>query len=146
MKRLLFATPITDLIPSLGLLLSRIVFGGFLLIGHGWGKLASFGEKADQFPDPLGIGSQFSLISTILCEVVCSALVVLGFATRIAVLPLVFMLGIAAFVIHGNDPLFMGGGAAKEPALLFLTGFALFFFTGPGRFSLDTVMAKKRKK
>lgn len=144
MKRFLFGTPITDVIPSLGLLLSRLVFGSFLLLGHGWGKLLSFSEQADKFPDPLGIGPQLSMASAIICEVICSALVVLGLVTRIAVLPVVFMMSVAAFMIHADAPLFMGGGAAKEPALIYLTGFAVLFFTGPGRFSVDWLIGKRK--
>ena len=144
MKRWLIGTPVTDFIPSLGLLLFRIVFGGFMLIGHGWVKLLAFSEKASTFPDPLGIGNELSMVSAVFCEVVCSALVVLGLATRFAVLPLVFTMVIAAFVVHGGDSLFMGDGAAKEPALVYLTAFALLFFTGPGCFSVDTVFFHKK--
>lgn len=144
MKRWLIGAPVTDFIPSLGLLLFRIVFGGFMLVGHGWGKLMSFSEKAASFPDPLGIGPELSMVSAIFCEVVCSALVVLGLATRFAILPLVFTMVVAAFVVHGGDPLFMGNGAAKEPALIYLIAFALLFFTGPGCFSVDTVFFHKK--
>ena len=104
MKRWLVGAPVKDFIPSVGLLLFRIVFGGFMLVGHGWGKLMSFSEKAATFPDPLGIGNQLSMGSAIFCEVICAALVVLGLATRFAVLPLVFTMVIAAFAVHGGDP------------------------------------------
>lgn len=142
-RRLLCGVPVADLIPSVGLLLLRLVFGGFMAIGHGWGKLMSFGEVADKFPDPLGIGSRLSMGSAIFCEFVCAMLVVLGLATRVAVLPLVFTMGVAAFIVHGGDPLFMSGGAAKEPALVYLVAFAVLFFTGPGRFSLDGLIGKR---
>lgn len=145
MKKILFAIPVDTLIPSIGLLLFRLIFGGFMLAGHGWGKLMAFGEKAATFPDPLGIGSQLSMGSAIFCEVFCAALVMLGLVTRIAVLPLVFTMLVAAFVVHGGDPLFMSGaGGAKEPALIYLTAYALLFFTGPGRFSMDCCLAHKK--
>lgn len=144
MKRWLIGTPVKDFIPSVGLLLCRLVFGGFMLIGHGWGKLMSYSEKAVSFPDPLGLGNEMSMGAAIFCEVVCSALVVLGLATRVAVLPLVFTMAVAAFVVHGADPLFTSAGAAKEPALIYLCGFALLFFTGPGCFSVDTVVFHRK--
>lgn len=143
MKRWFFGTPVSAFIPSVGLLLFRATFGGFMLVGHGWSKLMSFGEKAASFPDPLGIGNELSMGSAVFCEVICSALVILGLATRMAVLPLVFTMAVAAVIIHGGDPLFMGGGAAKEPALIYLTAFAVLFFTGAGRFSLDGLVGKK---
>ena len=144
MKRLLFETPVDALIPSIGLLLFRLVFGGFMLFGHGWGKLMAYGEKSATFPDPLGIGNERSMGSAIFCEVVCAALVMLGLATRLAVLPLVFTMIVAGFVVHGGDPLFMSGaGASKEPAVMYLTAYALLFFTGAGSFSMDCFLGKK---
>ncbi len=144
MKKWIFGTPVSAFIPSVGLLLFRVFYGGFMLFGHGWAKLTSFSEKAATFPDPLGIGNEASMVSVIFCEVVCSALVMLGLATRIAVLPLVFTMAVAAVIIHGGDPLFMGGGAAREPALIYLTAFALLFFTGAGSLSLDAIFGKRK--
>lgn len=144
MKKWLPGTPVISFIPSVGLLLYRVVFGGFMLFGHGWGKFMSFSEKAATFPDPLGIGNELSMASAVFCEVVCSALVVLGLATRVAVLPLVFTMVVAAFVMHGEDPFFMAGGASKEPALIYLCAFALLFFTGPGCFSADTLIGQRK--
>jgi putative oxidoreductase len=139
MKHWLIGVPVTDLISSVGLLLFRIVFGGFMLIGHGWGKLMSYGEMSATFPDPLGIGSGPSLIGAIIGEVVCSALVILGLATRVAVLPLVFTMAIAAFIVHASDPF-----ATKELALVYLSAFGLLFFTGPGCFSIDMRFNKSK--
>ena len=139
MKRWLIGTPVTDFIPSLGLLLFRIVFGGFMLVGHGWGKLMSFGETAAQFPDPLGIGNELSMGAAVFAEVVCSALVMLGLATRFFVLPLVFTMIVAAFVVHGGDPF-----ATKELALVYLSAFALLYFTGPGSLSIDRLFNKSK--
>lgn len=59
-------------------------------------------------------------------------LVVIGFGTRLAALPLVFTMGIAAFVVHGSDP-----WAKKELAVLYGAVFLVLFFTGAGRFSVD---------
>ncbi len=143
MKKWIFGTPVTAFIPSVGLLLFRLTFGGFMLFGHGWGKLMSFGEISAKFPDPLGIGNKLSMGSAVFCEVVCAALVMLGLATRVAVLPLVFTMGVAAVIIHGSDSFFMSGGAAKEPALIYLSAFGLLFFTGAGCFSLDALFRKK---
>jgi putative oxidoreductase len=137
MKRWLIGMPVTDFIPSVGLLLFRIAFGGFMLVGHGWGKLMSYGEASANFPDPLGIGSGPSLIGAIVSEVVCSALVILGVATRLFVLPLIFTMVVAAFIVHGGDDF-----ASKELALVYLGAFALLYFTGPGSLSIDKLLNK----
>ncbi len=127
---------------SIGLLLLRVSFGGMMLIGHGWGKLSNFPGGAENFPDPLGIGNTASMAGAVFSEAICAGLVIIGLATRAACLPLVFTFVIAAFVVHGDDPFFMGGGAAKEPALLYLGVFAALLCTGAGRYSLDAVVMR----
>ena len=144
MKKILLGVFVMDRLPSLGLFLHRVVFGGFMLVGHGWGKLMSFNDHAGGFPDPLGIGPHASMAGAVFCEVVCAALLVAGLLTRPAALGLVFTMAVAGFVVHGADPLFMGNGAAKEPALIYLAGYFLLLFTGPGRYSLDHLITRDR--
>lgn len=117
---------------DLGLLLLRVAFGGLMLAGHGWGKLMTFGEKAATFPDPLGVGSTISLSLCIGAEVFCSLLVILGLLTRLAVLPLMFTMGVAILIIHADDP-----WRNKEFALLFFIPYLVLLFTGAGNYSLD---------
>jgi putative oxidoreductase len=136
MKRYLISCPPTSFKSSLCLLLMRVVFGGGMLVGHGWGKLTNFGSAVEGFPDPLGIGSFMSLLGAVLAETVFAALVTAGFLTRVALVPLIFTMAIAAFMIHGGDPLF-GPGPAKEMALLYMFGYIVILIGGPGRFSVD---------
>ena len=118
---------------SLGLLLVRLGAGGMMLAGHGWAKLASFGEMADRFPDPLGLGSPTaSLALAIFSEFFCAAALVVGFATRFAAVPLAVTMLVAAFAIHADDP-----WAKKELALLYAVPFITLVFTGAGKFSVD---------
>jgi putative oxidoreductase len=125
---------------SLGLLLLRLAAGGMMLVGHGWGKLINYGAKVSVFPDPLGVGSMMSLSLAVFAEVFCSIAIILGLATRFAAIPLVITMSVAAFIIHADDP-----WQKKEFALLYLVPFLTLIFTGAGRFSLDSVI-KKRKK
>ena len=143
MKKILCHCSVESLLPSIGLLMQRCIFGGFMLVGHGWGKLMTFGEKASSFPDPLGIGSTASLAGAVATEVLFAFLVLIGLATRLAVIPLLFTMGIAAWLIHGGGPLFLPAQGAKEPALLYLAGYALLLFTGPGPFSVDWVLSRR---
>ena len=118
---------------SLGLLFLRVLSGGMMLLGHGWAKLAGFAEIAPKFPDPLGLGSTtFSLALAVFAEVFCAAAVMVGIATRLAAIPLVVTMLVAAFVVHSDDP-----WAKKELALLYVAPFLTLVFTGPGKFSFD---------
>ena len=129
-----------------GLLLQRLAFGLMLALGHGWGKVQQYSELSGKFPDPLGIGSQWSLMGAIGCEFVAALLVAVGLLTRFGAAAVAFNMSVAAFVIHTNDPLFMtGAGNSKEPALLYLAGFLPLVFTGPGAFSIDGMIWRRRR-
>lgn len=117
---------------SLAKLILRLSMGGFMLT-HGWPKLSRLISTGEfKFKDPLGLGPEVSLIAVIFAEFVCSILVILGFKTRLATIPLMFTMLVAAFVVHAADPF-----GRKEKALLFFVGFLVIFLIGPGRHSLD---------
>jgi len=97
--------------------------------------LIHFSEKAAVFPDPLGVGSTFSLVLIIFAEAFCSVAVALGLFTRWAVIPLVIGLLVAALMVHGEDP-----WAKKEFALVYAIPFLCLFFTGGGRFALERIL------
>ena len=147
-----------ELVTSVGLLILRLGIAGFLAT-HGWGKVQML--RAGQFEmmgDPIGLGSRLSLWLLMGAEFVCSLLVMAGLGTRLAALPVVFAMGVAAFVAHGHDPwtmeaaakLFFAGQTkmilAKEPALIFLIVFLALAFTGAGRFSVDALIRSWRRK
>lgn len=126
---------------SLGLLILRIAAGGFMAVGHGYGKLTT--GDASKFPDPLGIGSHLSFYGAVGAEFFCALLVALGLLTRLAALPCIFTMLVAAGVVHAKDPFFMtGAGGSKEPAMLYLCMFLAIALAGPGRFSIDRVLAR----
>lgn len=125
---------------AVGLLILRLTFGGLMLV-HGIPKLMSFSEKSDVFPDPLGIGSQLSLLGAVGAEVVCAALLAVGLLTRLAAVPLAFTMAIAFFVIHGDDP-----WQKKELAAMYLCGYLGLLFTGPGAISIDHLWRSRRSK
>lgn len=120
------------------LLCARIAFG-LLLLSHGMQKLMNFHTLAATFPNPLGIGSEFSLILAIFAEVFCSIGFIVGFLYRLAMIPMIFTMFMAYFVIHGQDPF-----AVKELAFLYLIVFIFMYITGPGSFALDYFFARKR--
>lgn len=117
---------------SLGLLLLRVGLGALMLGGHGWGKLAGFTELAQKFPDPLGVTPPVSLALAVFAEVACSVLIALGVYTRLAAVPLLVTMAVAAGMVHAGDP-----WADKEMAVLYGVGFLVLIVAGGGRFTLD---------
>ena len=125
---------------SLLILALRILFG-ILLMSHGVQKWANYDVMSGSFPDPLGIGSQLSLVLAIFGEMVCSMAFIFGFLYRLAMSAASDVykrqMCIAFFVVHGSDPF-----AVKELAFIYLVVFILLYIAGPGKFSLDHFIAK----
>lgn len=116
----------------------RLVFGGLMLLEHGLGKAQRlFGPDPIKFLDPFGIGAEASLALATFAELVCAGLLVLGVATRLASIPLIVTMAVAAFVAHAGDPL-----GDREPALLYLAGFIALFCLGGGRWSAQAPLAR----
>lgn len=142
--RFLFPTRPNETYISLILLIVRIIFG-VLLMNHGIEKWSNYQELSTVFPDPLGIGGPLSLGLAIFGEMVCSMAFIIGFLYRLAMLPMIFTMCIAFFVIHGNDPF-----VVKELAFIYLVTFVLMYIIGPGKFAVDhwiakSVLAKREK-
>lgn len=125
-----------QLLQDLGLLWMRLTLG-WLMIGHGMGKLAKYEVLSTQFLDPFGIGPGASLLLALFAELVCSALIMIGLGTRFAALNWFITMMVAVFIAHGADPL-----NKKEPALLYLIPAVTLMATGAGRFSADRLLVK----
>ena len=126
---------------SIALLLLRIVIGG-LMLTHGWGKMEMlFSSDPIQFADPIGVGATGSLALTVFAEVLCSILLILGLATRFAAIPLLITMLVAAFIIHSND-----GFGKQEFALLYAVIYLTIAQIGAGKYSLDCLISKNKKK
>lgn len=118
------------------MLILRILFGGFMLM-HGYPKLMKLLAGNLAFADPIGLGAGLSLGLTVFAEFLCALLVLFGLGTRIACIPLIITMLVAAFVIHGADPI-----GDKELALIYLGGYLAIFLGGGGKFSLDRFVFK----
>ena len=113
---------------DLALAVLRIGFSGILLT-HGIPKINMLLENPSGFPDPLGVGNSVSLVLAIIAEVVAPILIIIGFKTRLATLPVIGTMLVAAFVVHAQDSF-----ATKEKALLFLVGFIVIALVGAGKY------------
>jgi putative oxidoreductase len=126
--------------PSLhvGLLLLRIGVA-CLMLTHGLPKLQKVLSGDFAFGDPLGLGSGVSLTLAALAEVGGSLLILAGAATRLAVLPLIVTMLVAAFVAHADDPF-----GKKELPLLYLCIYTLLLLAGAGKYSVDGLLGGRR--
>lgn len=123
---------------SIGLLILRIGTAA-LMLPHGWTKLSRLIETGEMnFPDPLGIGGGTTLIFTIFAEFICALLIIIGFKTRWATIPLILTMLGAALVFHVADP-----WSDKELALIYAVAFSSLAFLGGGEYALDHILKRK---
>ena len=136
----IFDTKQQQKLTDISLLLLRISVGFMMLYSHGWGKLLKFfGDDPITFADPIGLGAITSLILTVFAEFFCSILLMLGFGTRLASIPLIITMLVAIFIIHWDDPF-----GKKEFGLLYLVPYIIIFLMGAGRYSLDALIFKNK--
>lgn len=103
------------------------------MLTHGIPKMMKlFAGGEIQFADPIGLGAAASLILTVFAEVICAALIVVGFKTRWATIPLIITMIVATFVVHADDPF-----GKKEFALLYAVGYLAISLLGAGKYSVD---------
>ncbi|NDV64350.1 DoxX family protein [Bacteroides sp. 224] len=138
--KFLFPSKPNDTRSSLLLLAARIIIG-LLFFSHGIQKWNNFSELSTVFPDPLGVGGSTSLGLAIFGELICSLAFIFGVLYRLSMLPMIFTMFMAFFVIHGGDSF-----SVRELAFLYLAIFILMYVAGPGKFSVDNFIAKMVSK
>ena len=107
------------------------------MLPHGWSKLERLieglsSEDGVQFYHWFGIGSTASLVLTVVGELIAPLMVVIGWKSRWGSALMAITMGVAAFMVHWDDPL-----SDKEHALLFFIPALALALTGPGKWSLD---------
>ena len=125
---------------DLASLFLRIIIGG-MFIYYGYQKLVGYNEILGFFGDPIGIGTKLSLQLVIFAEFFCGAFVLLGFFTRLTIIPITITMAVAYFVAHAKDPFLV-----KQMALIYLALTIVVFILGSGRFSVDALLFKPLKK
>ncbi|HEY0679376.1 MAG TPA: DoxX family protein [Chitinophagaceae bacterium] len=123
---------------SLALLTARVGIAA-LMLTHGIPKLIMlFSGAPVHFPGVFGMSAELSLGLTVFAEVVGSVLILVGFATRLATIPLIITMLVAVTIIHAADPI-----SGKEVALLYLLVYIVLLFAGSGKYSIDYLLTRK---
>lgn len=123
------------------LLMVRIVIA-LLLVTHGFPKLQKLlADEPVQFVSIFGMSEKLSLGIAMFAEFFCALLVLIGFATRIATIPVIATMVVIVFHIHSDDPL-----PRKELPILYLMSYGFILLMGAGKYSIDNLIYKKRYK
>jgi putative oxidoreductase len=123
---------------DLGLLWMRVLVG-LGIMTHGYPKI--FGGRMEGFTNltaDLGfpLPGFFAWLAA-LTELLGGLLLAVGAGTRTVALLLFGTMCVAAFMQHGGDPF-----NEKEMALLYLTFAGTLMLTGPGKYSIDALVAR----
>ncbi len=138
MKKL-FSVNNTSNTTDLAILVARVGIAT-LMLTHGIPKMMMlFSGEPVQFLSVMGLSAELSLGLAVFAEVFCSLLLLAGFATRLATIPLIITMLVAALLIHAADPF-----TKQEPALQYLIVYIVLLFTGSGKFSVDYFLQDKR--
>ena len=114
-----------------GLLILRVGVSA-LMLTHGYGKFLRLFTDPTDFGDPIGLGPTISLILAVIGEFVAPILIIIGYKTKLAAIPALITMLVAAFVVHSSDPI-----GTKEKALLYAVCYLAIAFTGAGKYSID---------
>jgi len=137
MNRFLSSGPVYQ---NFGLTLVRLILGAFLIY-HGWEVFSE--EKINgylQWDIFKGSNGKLMVYLGKASELAAGILFVFGFLTRIASLITIGAMFYIAFIV-GEGRIWY----EEQYPFLFILLALVFFFTGPGSFSLDSLIFKKRK-
>lgn len=147
---------------DLAFLLLRLT-GIAMAVYHGQGKVASLasgeGERLIQGAADLGFPLPIVFAwAAALSELVGALLIAIGLGTRIAAGFLAFTMAVAAFGRHhafqqilvalgamSVDAETLKGWGKPESALIYMAVYLALILTGPGRYSIDFLIAKRRR-
>lgn len=129
---------------SLALLVLRIAFGA-IFIAHGAQKVFVFGfaGTSGSFAD-MGVPlAELAGPAVGLLELVGGALLVVGLGTRVVAALLTINMIVATVLVHLPSGIFASEGGYELTLALGAAALALVF-AGPGRFSIDALIGRRR--
>jgi putative oxidoreductase len=119
---------------DLAILLLRLVFGG-LFVWHGWFMADHYAQYRPMAQDIIGIGAKLTYDLPMIFELVSGTLIILGFLTRLNVIPIAVIIIIAYFIAHEKDPFMM-----KTFPFILMCLAPVVFILGSGKYSLDHLL------
>ncbi len=118
------------------------LFVGVMFIQFGIRHLINFSVQAPNFPEVLGMSHETSLIVMICIELICSLFIMVGFLTRLSVIPPIVSMIIAEYhILHDLMSHTVSYSISSiQPGYLPIMFIGIYIFliiAGPGKISLD---------
>ncbi|MDE5720685.1 MAG: DoxX family protein [Paramuribaculum sp.] len=118
------------------------LFVGVMFMQFGIRHLVAFEQLRDTFPCMFGLQPSTCLVIMIVIEIVCSLFIMVGFLTRISVIPpALSMMAAEYYIFHNLLPNVSGYGLSDtQPGylpIMFIGIYLYILLAGPGKISLD---------
>lgn len=118
------------------------LFVGVMLLQFGVRHLVNFTQLSTTFPGVMGWSGETSLIVMICIEIISSLLIMVGFMTRLAVIPAIIAMiyaehYILTAMLPDTLPYFINSTQPGYLPLMFIGIYIYILIAGPGKISLD---------
>lgn len=118
------------------------LFVGVMFMQFGIRHLVAFEQLRGSFPCMFGLQPETCLILMIIVEIVCSLFIMVGFLTRISVIPpALSMIAAEYYILHNMLPhVSVYGLSDTQPGylpIMFIGIYLYILLAGPGKISLD---------
>jgi putative oxidoreductase len=122
-----------------GILLLRVAVSLEIAIVHGFKKIGVGVAQAENIPNPLHLPEAFNSVFAIAANIIFPFFVLIGLFTRLATLPTLAVTLTGYFVVHWNDSLLQ-----RDTPFIYSLIFLVILILGPGKYSIDNAIYKKR--
>jgi putative oxidoreductase len=136
--QLVFYSELGSDLNNIAFLIFRILFAFELFRVHGMKKFRTENGSREHIPNPLHLPEKLNGWVAVFSDTVVPFLIILGVATRIAVIPAIGVTSIGYFVVHRNDK-----PEVRDVPYIYTISLLLLLFLGAGRYSADTLIFYK---
>lgn len=114
-------------------------FVGILLMTHGYPKLMRlFSGEEIMFTSVMGMTPMMSMALAMSAEFIGAILIILGFLTRFAAVPIIITMLVVVFYVDKGLPF-----VKSELAIMYLISYTYIFLNGAGKHSVDNLIHQK---
>ena len=116
----------------------RLLLSLEMIFAHGLKKIGLGVSEAEVVPNPLNLPEELNGLLAISANLFFPVLIIFGFFTRLAVLPILSVTLTGYFVLHFHDAPLL-----KDTPFIYSLSYLLILFLGAGKYSIDYFIHKK---
>jgi putative oxidoreductase len=113
----------------------RVLLALELFRVHGMKKFKGNNGQPEVVPNPLHLPQRLNNLVATFSDTVVPALVILGIAVRLVILPTIGVTAIGYFVVHRHDPI-----EVRDVPYIYTVSFLFLLFIGAGTVSVDHLL------